>query len=104
MAPVVMNSSDDIGVLAARLKDAVKAGVDAMTTHLSESWPRFHTFRISVPQQVSVMGADDIPLARFAIPPLTTLRLDVRTLGESLSIELLRASSEPLLLVQLPRR
>ena len=31
--------------------------------------------RISVPSQVSVIGSDDIPFARFANPPLSTVRV-----------------------------
>lgn len=33
---------------------------------------------IAVPDQLSVIGFDDIPLARLANPPLTTVRQDVR--------------------------
>ncbi len=34
-----------------------------------------------VPDDVSVVGFDDIDLAAFAEPPLTTIRQDIRGLG-----------------------
>ncbi len=37
---------------------------------------------ISVPEQVSVLGCEDIYMARFVFPPLTTVKLDRKTLGE----------------------
>jgi LacI family transcriptional regulator len=35
-----------------------------------------------IPEDVAVVGYDDIPLAEFAAPPLTTLRIDPVTQGE----------------------
>lgn len=37
---------------------------------------------VKVPEEIAVAGFDDIPIARFASPPLSTVRLDIRTLGE----------------------
>ena len=37
---------------------------------------------VRVPEEIAVAGFDDIPIARFASPPLSTVRLDIRTLGE----------------------
>jgi LacI family transcriptional regulator len=37
---------------------------------------------VNVPGDVAVAGFDDIPLARFASPPLSTVRHDIRRLGE----------------------
>jgi LacI family transcriptional regulator len=37
--------------------------------------------RISVPRQVTVVGFDDIPIARYVAPPLTTMRVDIAELG-----------------------
>ena len=37
---------------------------------------------VRVPEEIAVAGFDDIPIARFASPPLSTVRPDIRTLGE----------------------
>jgi len=39
---------------------------------------------ISVPEQVSLVGYDNIPLAQFTTPPLTTMRQNTRLAGEYL--------------------
>lgn len=36
---------------------------------------------INVPAQIAVTGFDDIPLARYTHPPLTTMRIDIAGLG-----------------------
>jgi len=38
--------------------------------------------KIRVPEEVSVIGFDDIPIASFLEPPLTTMRQPIRELGE----------------------
>ena len=38
---------------------------------------------IAIPKAVGVIGCDDIPLAQFSIPPLTTIRFDSRLLVTS---------------------
>lgn len=42
----------------------------------------FRRAGVKVPGEIAVAGFDDIPIARFASPPLSTVRLDIRTLGE----------------------
>jgi DNA-binding LacI/PurR family transcriptional regulator len=37
---------------------------------------------VRVPEQVSVLGCEDIYMARFVNPPLTTVKLDRKCLGE----------------------
>ncbi|HEX3068636.1 MAG TPA: LacI family DNA-binding transcriptional regulator [Thermoanaerobaculia bacterium] len=41
----------------------------------------FATAGIRVPDSMSVVGFDDIPIARYVAPPLTTMRVDIAELG-----------------------
>lgn len=50
---------------------------------------------IRVPEDVSVIGCDDIELARFASPPLTTLRISFEEMGAVAVRLLLRRMAEP---------
>ena len=58
------------GVLS--MSDAAAAGVLQAARHLG----------LAVPDDVSVVGFDDLPLARFTDPPLTTVHQPVRRKGE----------------------
>lgn len=40
-----------------------------------------HEANIDVPRQMSVVGFDDIPIARYVNPQLTTIRVDIAELG-----------------------
>ena len=46
-----------------------------------------HAMRVAIPEQVSVVGFDDIPLAAFAAPPLTTVHNPVAEMS-SLAVDL----------------
>jgi LacI family transcriptional regulator len=48
----------------------------------------------SVPQEISVVGFDDIHLAQFMLPPLTTVQMSCKHLAEA-AVEALRAGIEP---------
>ncbi len=48
---------------------------------------------VRVPEEIAVAGFDDIPIARFASPPLSTVRHDIRTLGERALARLLAGIS-----------
>ncbi|MGN6207300.1 LacI family DNA-binding transcriptional regulator [Asticcacaulis sp.] len=48
---------------------------------------------VSVPEDIAVVGFDDIPIARFTSPPLTTLRVGVFDLGRR-GLEMLVATLE----------
>ena len=52
-----------------------------------------HDRGFEVPRDLSVVGFDDIPLARHFIPPLTTVRQDFGALGVAV-VEMLRAAIE----------
>ncbi|HEX7681424.1 MAG TPA: substrate-binding domain-containing protein, partial [Thermoanaerobaculia bacterium] len=48
-----------------------------------------------VPEAMSVVGFDDIPIARYVAPPLTTMRVDIAELGRRAFALLLDAISDP---------
>ncbi len=53
-----------------------------------------HRAARKVPSDVSVVGFDDIHLARFVLPPLTTVQMSCRHLA-SAAVQALRAGIEP---------
>ncbi|MET1015782.1 MAG: substrate-binding domain-containing protein, partial [Leifsonia flava] len=53
----------------------------------------FHDRGIRVPEDVSVVGFDDLPLSRHFIPPLTTVTQDFHALGVK-AMEVLHAALE----------
>ncbi len=73
-----------------QLPDAIFAGNDVMAVGallaLKEA-------RLSVPGDIAVIGFDDIPIARFTSPPLTTLRVGVFEMGR-MGLEMLAAAFE----------
>jgi DNA-binding LacI/PurR family transcriptional regulator len=48
-----------------------------------------------VPDELSVIGIDDIPLAAYFAPPLTTVRQDFAAIGRQAARLLIRAVQEP---------
>jgi DNA-binding LacI/PurR family transcriptional regulator len=66
---------------------AVFAGNDQMALGLMRA---FHEHGIRVPQDVSIVGFDDIPEAEFFSPPLTTIRQDFDEVGRRCIAALLR--------------
>jgi DNA-binding LacI/PurR family transcriptional regulator len=49
-----------------------------------------------IPEDVAVVGFDDVPFASYANPPLTTIRQPIRLLGQEMVRSLLHRLSEPL--------
>ena len=45
---------------------------------------------LRVPEDLAVIGVDDIPLAQFAFPPLTTIRQDMRIVADNLTHQILK--------------
>lgn len=62
---------------------AVFAGNDAMAVGLLHA---FQEAGVRVPEEIAVAGFDDIPIARYLSPPLTTVRVAIAELG-ALAIE-----------------
>ena len=50
---------------------------------------------VNVPVEMSVVGFDDIPIARYVNPPLTTIRVDIAELGKCAFALLLDAIGNP---------
>ena len=50
---------------------------------------------IRVPEELSIVGFDDLPLTRFTDPPLTTVHQPVRRKGEEAAMMLLEALRRP---------
>ncbi len=50
---------------------------------------------LSLPQDLSVTGFDDIPLARYTIPELTTAIQPVFEMGKQAALRLLRRIQKP---------
>ena len=48
-----------------------------------------------VPDQLSVIGVDDIPLAAYFAPPLTTLKQDFANIGREAARSLIRTVEQP---------
>jgi LacI family transcriptional regulator len=73
-----------------RRPDAIFAANDAMAIGCLFS---LGEAGIQVPRDIALVGFDDIPLARFVNPPLTTVRVRIAELG-SLALERLALSIE----------
>lgn len=55
----------------------------------------FREAGVRVPEDVAVVGFDDIPMARYVDPALTSVRVDISELGKSATDRLLDALAEP---------
>ena len=75
-------------ILAAKRRpSAVLAANDAMAIGLLCA---FREQGILVPEDIALVGFDDIPIARFVTPPLTTVRVPILELGSRATARLLR--------------
>lgn len=73
--------------------DAVFVGNDHMAIGLLSA---LRERGLTVPDDVSVVGFDDVPEAGYLLPPLTTVRQDFETLGQLIMQKVLLAVEEPL--------
>ena len=72
----------------ARRPTAVFAANDAMAIGALSA---FREAGVAVPGDVAVAGFDDIPMARYTHPPLSTVRVDIVALGTRAATRLLEA-------------
>ncbi|HEY6065670.1 MAG TPA: substrate-binding domain-containing protein, partial [Thermoanaerobaculia bacterium] len=77
---------------AKSLPSAVFAGNDAMAIGLLAA---FQEAGVRVPHDVAVAGFDDIPIARFMTPALSTVRVPIAELGAMATRRLLQHLSAP---------
>jgi len=71
--------------------DAVFAGNDTVAFGVMTA---LHEAGLRIPDDVAVAGFDDIPLARHAMPPLTTVRLPAVDMGREAAERLIRLIEE----------
>lgn len=71
---------------------AIFAGNDEMAIGVYQA---AHNAGIRIPQELSVVGFDDTPIAARVWPPLTTVRLPIREMGQAATRLLLRAPDAP---------
>lgn len=55
----------------------------------------FREVGLRVPEDIAVVGFDDIPMARYVDPALTSVRVDISELGKTATDRLLDALAEP---------
>ncbi|CAB4619085.1 MAG: LacI family DNA-binding transcriptional regulator [Actinobacteria bacterium] len=79
-----MNSGYEISRSINYQADSITA-VFAASDHLALGVLRdCHERKITVPNQLSIIGFDDLPEAEFSWPPLSTMRQDFQAIGEGL--------------------
>ncbi|MCA9961760.1 MAG: LacI family DNA-binding transcriptional regulator [Anaerolineales bacterium] len=74
------------------LPDAIFAQNDQMAVGVLRA---ARELGIKVPSQLAVIGVDDIPLAAYFEPPLTTLRQDFARIGQEAANLLIQAVEQP---------
>ena len=68
--------------------DAIFAANDMMAAGCMEALAELG---IAIPGEIAVGGFDDVPLAHFLSPPLTTMRIDVARFGRTAFVQLVAA-------------
>lgn len=101
--PVVGDWSSDFGYEYARSLEGIPPFTAIFASNDQMALGLVHGFRergVRVPDDVSVVGFDDLPDSRHFVPPLTTVRQDFQALGQR-SVETLLAE---LMGREIPRR
>ena len=79
-------------VNAGQMPSAVFAQNDRMAIGVLRAARELH---LQVPQQLSVIGIDDMPLASYFDPPLTTMQQDMHAIGREAAKLLVRSLEHP---------
>lgn len=79
-------------IAAGELPDAIVCANDPLAVGVIAELKRHG---ISVPADVAVVGFDDILLAEYSVPPLTTVRQPIRELGALAATRLLERIADP---------
>ncbi len=106
----LMSNENTIVEGGARMEDGYRACLNLFTTRSKQDWPTAITcfndlvaigtmralseLGLSVPDDVSVIGFDDIPTAEFLSVPLTTIRVPKREMGRRAAEILIRQIDE----------
>lgn len=77
---------------AGRRTDAIFATNDAMAVGCLFA---LNELGVRVPQDLALVGFDDIPMARYTTPPLTTVRVRIAELGERAMARLIACLEQP---------
>jgi LacI family transcriptional regulator len=71
---------------------AIFASNDAMAIGALSA---LHEAGVRVPEEIAVAGFDDIPMAKYMNPPLSTVHVEISALGERATERLLEVMQEP---------
>jgi len=77
---------------AGRPADAIFAANDAMAVGCLFA---LNEIGVRVPRDIALVGFDDIPMARYTTPPLTTVRVRIAELGERAMARLIARIEQP---------
>ena len=77
-----------IALPAARRPTAIFAANDSMAVGALSA---LRAVRVSVPKEIAVVGFDDIPIAQYTSPPLTSVHVPIIELGERATTRLVGA-------------
>lgn len=96
--PLVLPADDDLDQ-AVRAVDAWRrAGVTAVAANNDETafavLAGLHARGLSAPEQLAVIGCDDIPAARFATPALTTIAFDLSQAGREVAAAIIASLAD----------
>ena len=94
-APALEMPRDEAILSAAREGIEIETTLESDSAHVLPAVRALLEAGLRVPEDVSVVGFDDIPMARYVDPALTSVRVDISELGKNATDRLLDALAEP---------